>query len=86
MTALRLGVPKIGSNILPRMDYGTALPASKFPRRMVLTAPSPTNLMYDMIRQSYTDQGYSAGNGDFLNSERMWQDKKNPQWGAGLNS
>ena len=84
MTSLRSGVPKFGSDIFPRMDYAAnGFPASKIPRRVSFSAPSPTDLMYDILNQTYQEQGYSIGGGDILNSERIWQDQNNPQWGAG---
>ena len=81
-TARRSGVPKIGSNIFNRVDY-SQVPVSSIPRRMALSAPSPTVLMYDVLIQSYKDQGYTVGSGTILNSERVWQDQGAPQWGAG---
>ena len=81
-TARRSGVPKIGSNIFNRVDY-SQVPVSSIPRRMALSAPSPTDLMYDVLIQSYKDQGYTVGSGTILNSERVWQDQGAPQWGAG---
>jgi hypothetical protein len=83
-TAERSGVPTFKSKIFPRMDYAAnGIPANAIPRRMSLSAPSPTDLMYDVLKQAYADQGYTAGGGAILNSQRVWQDKQNPQWGAG---
>lgn len=84
-TARRSGVPVINSNLFPRVDYAEDnVPASLFPRRPALTAPNVTDLMYDILNQSYEVQGYSAGSANgILNSQRVWQDKNNPQWGAG---
>lgn len=83
-TARRSGVPKNGSSIFPRMDYSAdGYPTTKIPRRMALSAPSPTDLMYNVLLQSYQEQGFSIGSGDILNSERIWQDKGAPQWGEG---
>lgn len=83
-TARRSGVPKIGSSIFPRIDYDSyGFPVTKIPRRVALNAPSPTDLMYDVLIQSYKEQGFSVGSGDILNSERIWQDINAPQWGAG---
>lgn len=84
VTARRSGVPMIKSDILAREDYtANGYPTSKIPRRMALSAPSPTDLMYNLIQQSYKDQGFSVGSGDILNSERLWQDQDAPQWGEG---
>lgn len=81
-TARRSGVPKIGSSLFNRINY-SQIPTSSIPRRMALSAPSPTDLMFDILNQSYLEQGFSVGSGVILNSERVWQDKNAPQWGAG---
>lgn len=83
-TARRSGVPVIGSDLFPRMTY-SQVPTSAIPRRMALNQPSPTDLMYDILIQSYQDQGLSVGSGTILNSERIWQDIGSPQWGEGPN-
>lgn len=84
VTARRSGVPTMKSNIWKRTDYvDNGLGVNKIPRRMAMSAPSPTDLMYDILKQSYADQGYTVGSGDILNSERVWQDKNAPQWGEG---
>jgi hypothetical protein len=82
VTARRSGVPVIGSKILNRVDY-TQIPVGNFPRRMSLTQPSPTDLMYQILMDSYKEQGFSVGTGTILNTQRVWQDKGAPQWGAG---
>lgn len=83
-TARRSGIPKIGSTIFPRKDYSAdGYPVTKIPRRMALSAPSPTDLMYNVLIESYKEQGFSIGSGEMLNSERIWQDKGAPQWGEG---
>lgn len=84
VTARRSGVPMTKSDIFAREDYtANGYPTSKIPRRMALSAPSPTDLMHNIIEQSYKDQGFSVGSGDILNSERLWQDQGAPQWGEG---
>jgi len=83
-TARRSGVPIIGSELFPRITY-TQVPTSAIPRRMALNQPSPTDLMYDILLQSYQEQGLSVGSGTILNSERIWQDIGSPQWGEGPN-
>lgn len=83
-TARRSGVPVISSDLLPRVDYAAnQIPASSIPRRMALNQPAPTDLMYNVLMQSYQEQGYTVGSGTILNSERVWQDKGAPQWGEG---
>lgn len=83
-TARRSGVPMLNSTILNRVDYAAnQIPTSSIPRRMALSAPSPTDLMFDILQESYKEQGFSIGSGPRLNSERLWQDKGAPQWGEG---
>ncbi|MDR0331920.1 MAG: SusD/RagB family nutrient-binding outer membrane lipoprotein [Dysgonamonadaceae bacterium] len=84
ITGLRSGVPIINSALFPRTDYAAhSIPTSLIPRRMAITAPSVTDLMFDVLTKSLSDQGYTPGGGTILNTERMWQDRNNPQWGAG---
>ena len=60
------------------------MPASYYPRRTSVTDPSPTDLMYDQIIQSYENQGFSTSMAKgILNTERIWQDEGAPQWGDG---
>ena len=84
-TALRSGVPKFNSDIFPRMDYASnGYPASSIPRRMAISAPSPTDQMYDILINTYEEQGLSIGSsGGVLNTERLWMDEGAPQWGEG---
>lgn len=84
-TGRRSGVPKFNSTIWPREDYSSNnMPAEYYPRRTSVTDPSPTDLMYDQIIQSYENQGFSTTMGKgILNSERIWQDEGAPQWGEG---
>jgi hypothetical protein len=44
--------------------------------------------MYDILLKAYSDQGFTLsapGSNEtaILNSERVWWDENNPQWGAG---
>lgn len=87
VTCRRAGIPKIGSKIWDRADYSAnGLPITEVPRRTVLSAPSPTDLMYDVLIQAYKTQGFSIGSANgVLNSERVWQDQGAPQYGEGPN-
>lgn len=82
VTARRSGIPMIGSSLINRETY-SQVPTSIIPRRMSLTEPSPTDLMHDILKAAYEEQGLSVGTGTILNSERLWQDKGAPQWGEG---
>ena len=87
VTARRSGLPKFNSTLVARVDY-SQVPVEKIPRRFDTGQPSKTDLMYDIYLKAYADQGFtvtSAGSNEtaVLNSERLWSDANNPQWGAG---
>lgn len=91
VTGRRTGFPSFNSTLLPRTSY-EQIPVNKIPRRAVLSAIAPNDLMGDMKRESYQRQGLSTNEGDndntitgYLNSERLWQDVGAPQWGEGPN-
>lgn len=86
VTARRSGCPKFDSKLMPRIDYAAhGIGADAIPRRVAINALSPSDKMYQIYEQSYKEQGYTIGTTDMklLNSERVWQDKNAPQWGAG---
>ena len=89
VTARRSGLPKFNSTLLPRVEYAD-VPVTNIPRRFDTGNPSKTDLMYDILLKAYSDQGFTLsapGSNEtaILNSERVWWDKNNPQWGAGPN-
>ena len=50
--------------------------------------PNETDLMYDIKTASLKSQGFTGGQGitpSLLNTERVWQDKGAPNFGAGPN-
>ena len=85
VTCRRSGVPKLDSDIWQRVDYAAnGLPTVTIPRRTALSAPAPTDLMYDIELAAYAAQGYSIGSANnILNTERVWQDQGAPQYGEG---
>jgi hypothetical protein len=90
VTSRRSGLPKFGSKFIAREDFST-VPVEQIPRRMHTGVPNTTSLMYDVTVESLKAQGFTAtAQGDvnttILNSERVWQDKNAPQWGAGPNN
>lgn len=89
VTGRRSGIPKFNSSLFPRTDYTAAgYPADGFNRRGYFSPVSPTDLMKDIIEAAYVSQGFSTaatGTGNYLNTERLWQDVGAPQWGAGPN-
>ena len=76
--------------IFPFVKFdGIALEA--IPRRFEFTAPSVTDIMYQIRTDNLKAQGFTTGtslsgmgfaNGTVLNTERLWQDKNAPQWGS----
>ena len=87
VTARRSGLPKFGSSLINREDY-PVVPVTDIPRRFHTGVPNETSLMYQIELDAFTSQGYTmtpqgASNTQILNSERAWQDKGAPQWGAG---
>ena len=87
VTARRSGLPKFNSTLLPRQDYEN-VPVTNIPRRFDTGNPSKTDLMYQIYVDAYNAQGFTittAGSNETsaLNSERLWWDENNPQWGAG---
>ncbi len=85
VTGRRSGCPKFNSKLIAREDYAANnIPADLYPRRTSVSAPLPTDLMYNIIKKSYEQQGFSTTfTPGILNKERVWQDKNAPQWGEG---
>lgn len=92
VTARRSGYPKVGSTLLPFVQFPN-IALSAIPRRFVISEPLNTDLMYEIKMAAYEAQGfkslgnnsqgnqYNGGNAP-LNVERLWQDKNAPQWGT----
>lgn len=85
VTARRSGVPKIGSSLLPRTVY-SEVPVDQFARRTVISEPTSTDLMRDILLNAYTYQGFTWDLAPTTtNAQRVWQDKGAPQYGEGPN-
>lgn len=86
VTARRSGYPKIGSKLIPRINF-EQVPVTEIPRRFDTGIPVNTDIMYDIITKAYQDQGFTTTargeNGPILHNERVWYDKGAPEWGAG---
>ena len=88
VTARRSGVPEFNSTLLPRVDFtANNFAPSSIARRASISEILSTDVMKNILEESYKSQGFTAGaiNGKTLNSERVWQDQGAPQWGAGSN-
>ncbi len=92
VTARRSGYPKVGSSLIPFVQFQD-IALSAIPRRFVVTEPTVDDIMHDIVMEAYNEQGfktlgtnsqgsqYNGGNAP-LNTERLWQDKNAPQWGT----
>ena len=91
VTARRSGYPKVGSSLLPFVEF-KKFARTAIPRRFEFTEPLPTDIMHDIRLENLKKQGFTMGSNQsgtgfntttVLNSERLWQDKNAPQWGEG---
>ena len=91
VTARRSGYPKLGSKYLPFTEF-SKFARTAIPRRFEFTDPLPTDIMHDIRLENLKEQGFTPGTNQsgpgftsttVLNTERLWQDKNAPQWGAG---
>lgn len=86
VTARRSGVPKENSTMIAWENFSPVVNNNEIPRRFEVTSPNQTDLMFDVLTESYKSQGFTPGtnqDGSVLNSERVWQDKNAPQFGEG---
>jgi hypothetical protein len=90
VTARRSGYPKIGSTLLPFVNF-KEISLTAIPRRFEFATPLITDVMHDIRLESLQKQGLTPGtaqsgmgfgSGSVLNTERLWQDKNAPQWGS----
>jgi len=81
----RAGIPKRGSTLLPWQEFISSGTEETVPRRFVIQTPTEDNLNYENQMQAIEDQGFTSAVNDpeVLNSERLWFDENNPQYGAG---
>ena len=93
VTARRSGYPKVGSKLIPFVEFPN-IALSAIPRRFVVSEPLETDIMRNIILKAYEDEGFKTlgtnsqgiqyNGGDApLNTERVWPDKNAPQWGSG---
>ncbi|PRZ01616.1 SusD/RagB family nutrient-binding outer membrane lipoprotein [Marinilabilia salmonicolor] len=81
----RAGIPKKNSNYLAWEDLLSSGNEITLPRRFRIGTPTEDSKNYENELNSVTEQGFTTGTLDpqVLNSERLWFDKNNPQYGAG---
>ena len=80
----RSGIPMKNSKILPYEDFSTT-GEYPIPRRFIINAPSPSDLMFKIKSDSYIEQGFTltTDNPATLNKERVWYDMQAPNFGEG---
>lgn len=80
----RSGCPMTNSTLYPMEAFGSGVNALPIPRRLAISEPALDDKMGDIKKAAYQEQGYSYGpNPATLNAERVWYDKKAPQFGEG---
>ena len=80
----RSGCPMANSSLYPMEAFASGTNALPIPRRLAINEPALDDKMGDIKKAAYQEQGYSYGpNPATLNAERVWYDKKAPQFGEG---
>lgn len=84
-TVRRSGIPKKGSEVLPWVPMLAGGSPVTIPRRFEIPTPTKDNKNYENAMEALTNQGFTTGANDpeILNSERIWFDKVDPEYGAG---
>ncbi|MEH6407466.1 MAG: SusD/RagB family nutrient-binding outer membrane lipoprotein, partial [Leeuwenhoekiella sp.] len=84
-TVRRSGIPKTGSDLLPRDPFLAGGSLLTVPRRFMVNTPTEDNKNYSNINEAYINQSFTAGTNSpsILNTERIWFDKTDPNYGAG---
>lgn len=84
-TVRRSGIPMMGSSILPWEPILAAGSPLTIPRRFEMGSPTEDNVNFANAKKSLEEQGFTTGTNDpmILNSERIWFDINNPNFGAG---
>lgn len=84
----RSGVPMTGSSYLAWEAVEVAGSELIFPRRWEIGTPTEDNINFVNVKAAYDAQGYTTSTNDpaTLNSERIWFDASNPNYGEGPNN
>ncbi|MGS2763888.1 SusD/RagB family nutrient-binding outer membrane lipoprotein [Sinomicrobium sp. M5D2P9] len=84
----RSGIPRTGSSYLPRDPFLSSGAELTVPRRFVIGTPTEDSKNYENQVKAAQEQGFTTGtnNPNTLNSERIWFDLENPEYGAGPKS
>ncbi len=81
----RTGIPQKGSSYLPWDEFLVSGNETTIPRRFEIKTPTEDDLNYANKKAAMEEQGFTTGvnTPSILNSERLWMDKNNPNYGAG---
>ena len=81
----RSGIPKKDSEYLPWKEFLVSGNEIPIPRRFTVGTPTEDDINYSNRMDALQDQGFTPGSLEpgVLNSERLWFDEQNPNYGAG---
>lgn len=80
----RSGCPMYNSTLYPMEALNTGGTPMPIPRRFAVNEPALDDKMRDIKEAAYREQGFSYGvSPATLNAERVWYDKKAPNFGEG---
>ncbi|WP_083425990.1 SusD/RagB family nutrient-binding outer membrane lipoprotein [Zhouia amylolytica] len=84
----RSGVPKTGSAYFPREALLASGSELTIPRRFTIETPTGDDANFENRASAIEEQGFTTGTNDpaTLNTERIWFDKENPNYGVGPNN
>lgn len=81
----RSGIPKTNSSYLKRDSFLAGGTELVVPRRFQIGTPTADSKNFENQKKAYQNQGFTTGTSDpsTLNSERLWFDVPNPNYGNG---
>ncbi len=81
----RSGIPKKNSAYFAWEDFISSGSELTIPRRFEIGTPLESNINFANKSKAYAEQNFTTGSNDprILNTERLWFDKENPNYGEG---
>lgn len=84
VTMRRSGCPMKDSDLYPMQELYPSSSAFPLPRRFLIQQPAKDDQMGEIKAKAFADQGFTYGSDPaILNVQRVWYDKKAPNFGAG---